>query len=240
MADSNICKEVTIKYIQEGIKEVFFKMDSALHCYCNRELAQELRGLRDRNVLLLLIDGSAVFGRLGRLEDRLITVLPAVGIVGVTAVRFRPPNPTLPGVDILVSEFIVDVCDIAIVVEGPFVFPPISETGKLASGGKYGGHQMKAGKSMVRQQSELIEELEELEGQNVGIVIIGGWVIGGQLGEVSDCVALFGPGTTAAPLLITIGALNVFGPALVGGVQPMVGTFRAWVNLLALTGLMLP
>jgi hypothetical protein len=218
-------------------------MDTPLHCYCNRELAQELRGLRDRNVLLLLIDGSAVFGRLGRLEDRVITVLPAVGIVGVTAVRFRPPNPTLPGVDILLSEFLVDVCNIAIVVEGPFVFPPISETGKLASGGKYGGKyggNVKPGKAMIRQQSVLIEELEELEGQNVGVVIIGGWVIGGQLGEVSDCVALFGPGTTAAPLLITLGAVNVFGPALCGGVQPMVGTFRAWVNLLALTGLLLP
>lgn len=215
-------------------------MDTPLHCYCNRELAAELRNLRDRNVLLLLIDGSAVFGRLGRLEDRVITVLPAVAIVGVTAVRFRPPNPTLPGVDILVSEFLVDVCNIAIVVEGPFVFPPISETGKLVSGGKYGGQQMKTGKNMIRQQSELIEELEELEGQNVGVVIVGGWVIGGQLGEVFDCVALFGPGTTAAPLLITIGAVNVFGPALCGGVQPMVGTFRAWVNLLALTGLLLP
>ncbi len=218
-------------------------MDTPLHCYCNRELAQELRGLRDRNVLLLLIDGSAVFGRLGRLEDRVITVLPAVGIVGVTAVRFRPPNPTLPGVDILLSEFLVDVCNIAIVVEGPFVFPPISETGKLASGGKYGGKysgNVKPGKAMVRQQSVLIEELEELEGQNVGVVIIGGWVIGGQLGEVSECLALFGPGTTVAPLLITLGSVNVFGPALCGGVLPMVGTFRAWVNLLALTGLLLP
>ncbi len=215
-------------------------MDTPLHCFCNRELAAELRSLRDRNVLLLLIDGSSVFGRLGRLEDRVITVLPAVSIVGVTAVRFRPPNPTLPGVDILVSEFLVDVCNIAIIVEGPFVFPPVSETGKLVSGGKYCGQQTKAGKGMIRQQSELIEELEELEGQNVGVVIIGGWVIGGQLGEVFDCVALFGPGTTAAPLLITIGAVNVFGPALVGGVLPMVGTFRAWVNLLALTGLLLP
>jgi hypothetical protein len=215
-------------------------MGTPLNCFCNREFVGALRGLRDRNMLLLLIDGSAVFGRLSRLEDRIVTVLPAVGIVGVSTVRFRPPNPTLPGVDILVSEFLVDVCNIAAVVEGPFVFPPSCETGKIVSGGKYGGLQAKAGKGMIRQQSELIDELDDLVGQNVGIVIMGGWVIGGQLGEVFDCVAAFGPGTTASPLLITIGAVNVFGPALVGGVQPMVGTFRAWVNLLALTGVLVP
>jgi small nuclear ribonucleoprotein (snRNP)-like protein len=215
-------------------------MDSPLHHYANRELAAELRQLRDRNVLLLLIDGSAVFGRLGRLDDNIVTVLPAVSIVGVTTVRFRPPNPTLPGVDILVSQFLVDVCDIAIIVEGPFVFPPISETGKAVSGGKYGGLHTKSGKAMVRQQCELIDELADFEGQSVGVVVVGGWVVGGQLGEVSECVAVFGPGTTSSPLLITLGAINVFGPALVGGVQPMVGTFRTWVNLRALTGLLIP
>ncbi len=213
-------------------------MDSPLHHYANRELAAELRQLRDRNVLLLLVDGSAVFGRLGRLDDCIVTVLPAVAIMGVTAVRFRPPNPTLPGVDILVSQFLVDICDIAGVVEGPFIFPPISETGKPV--GKYGPAPGKQGKSMIRQQSELIDELAELEGQNTGVVVVGGWVVGGQLGEVSDCVAIFGPGTSVSPLLITLGAVNVFGPALCGGVQPMVGTFRVWVNLKALTGILIP
>lgn len=217
-------------------------MDTPLHHYCNRELAAEIRQLRERNVLLLLIDGSAVFGRMGRLDDRLLSVLPAVGIVGVNTVRFRPPNPTLPSVDILVTEFVVDVCDIAIIIEGPFVFPPISETGKLAGGGKM---NFNSGKKPLkqpgyRQQGELIEELEEYVSQNVGVIIVGGWVIGGLLGEVFDCVAVFGPGTTASPLLITLGAVNVFGPALVGGLQPMVGTFRAWVNLKALTGILIP
>ncbi len=215
-------------------------MDSPLHHYANRELANELRQLRDRNVLLLLIDGSAAFGRLGRLDDNIVTVLPAVTIVGVTTVRFRPPNPTLPGVDILVSQFLVDVCDVAAVVEGPFVFPPISETGKPAGCGKYGSPQAKHGKAMVRQQSELIDELADFEGQSAGVVLMGGWVVGGQLGEVSECLAVFGPGTTSSPLLITLGAVNVFGPALVGGVQPMVGTFRTWANLRAITGLLIP
>jgi len=215
-------------------------MDTPLHHFCNRELANEIRQLRERNVLLLLIDGSAVFGRLGRLDDNLVNVLPAIGICGVSSVRFRPPNPTLPSVDILVSEFVVDVCNIAIIIEGPFVFPPISETGKMPTG-KYGAVPNKAGKAQImRQQCELINALAEFEGQNVGVVLVGGWVVGGQLGDVTECVAVFGPATNASPLLITFGSINVFGPALVGGVQPMVGTFRAWVNLKALTGLLIP
>lgn len=215
-------------------------MDTPLHHYCNRELAAEIRQLRERNVFLLLIDGSAVFGRMGRLDDNLVNILPAIGIGCVSSVRFRPPNPTLPSVDILVSEFVVDVCNIAVIIEGPFVFPPISETGKMPTG-KYSYPPNKAGKAQItRQQCELISELAEFEGQNVGVVLIGGWVIGGQLGDVLECVAVFGPGTSASPLLITLGSLNVFGPALVGGLQPMVGTFRAWVNLKALTGMLIP
>lgn len=215
-------------------------MDTPLHHYCNRELADEIRQLRDRNVLALLIDGSAVFGRLGRLDDNIVNMLPAVGIVGVNTVRFRPPNPTLPSVDILVSEFIVDVCDIAVIIEGPFVFPPISDTGKVPAG-KYGyTPQSKSGKTGMRQQGEMVNELEDLEGQNVGIILVGGWVIGGQLGDVLSCTCLFGPATSSSPLMLTLGVLNVFGPALVGGLQPMVGTFRAWANLKALTGILVP
>jgi len=216
-------------------------METPLHHYCNRELALQLRELRDRNVMLLLVDGSAVFGRLGRLDDCVINVLPAVGIPGVSAVRFRPPNPTLPGVDILLSEFLVDVCDIAAAIEGPFIFPPICEGGKPPVGKyTYGPPKPKSVKPMVRQQCALVGELEEFEGQNVGVILIGGWVVGGLLGECSECLAVFGPGTTAAPLLITLGVVNVFGPALVGGGQPMVGTFRAWMNLKALTGVLIP
>ena len=214
-------------------------MDTPLHHYCNRGLASELRQLRDRNVLLLLIDGSAAFGRLGRLDDNVLEVLPAVGIVGVNTVRFRPPNPTLPAVDILLSELLLDVCNVVVVVEGPFVFPPISETCKPPVA-KYASSYPKTGKAVVRQQNELICEMEEYEGQNVGVILVGGWAIGGLLGEVCDYVAVFGPGTTPAPLLIAMGAVNVFGPALVGGVQPMVGTFRAWTNLRALTGVLIP
>lgn len=216
-------------------------MDTPLHHFCNRELAAALRQLRDRNVLIMLIDGSVAFGRLGRLDDCLLNVLPAVGIACVNTVRFRPPNPTLPGVDILVSELVVDVCDIAGVVEGPFVFPPISETGKAASFAKTQVPVMKGGKPpMTRQHSEIVEELAEFEGQNAGVILAGGWVIGGMVGEVSECVCVFGPGTSASPMLIALGVVNIFGPALVGGVQPMVGTFRVWVNLKAMTGLLIP
>lgn len=216
-------------------------LDTPLHHFCNRDLAIALRQLRDRNVLVMFVDGSVAFGRLGRLDDCLLNILPAVGIPCVNTVRFRPPNPTLPGVDILVSELVVDVCNVAGVVEGPFVFPPISETGKVASIPKAPPPKMKVAKPpMTRQHSELIEELAEFEGQNVGVILVGGWVVGGMVGEVSECVCIFGPGTSSSPLLITLGVVNIFGPPLVGGVQPMVGTFRVWVNLRAMTGLLLP
>lgn len=216
-------------------------MDTPFHHFCNREFVAELRQLRDRNVLLLLLDGSAAFGRLGRIEDCVLEVLPAVGIIGVNAVRFRTPNLSLPGGgDILLNEMLLDVCSVAAIVEGPFVFPPLSETGKPPVSPKYTPSYPKTVKSVVRQQNELICELEEFEGQNVGVMCVGGWTIGGQLGEVCDCVAVFGPGTTSAPPLITLGAVNVFGPALMCGLQPMVGTFRCLSNLRALTGVLIP
>ncbi|MBP2644793.1 MAG: hypothetical protein H6Q75_233 [Firmicutes bacterium] len=218
-------------------------MNTGSHHYSNREFVRELKGLAGRNVLLLLLDGSAVFGRLGGIDDWVISVLPAVGLSGVNTVRFRPPNATLPEYDILLSEALIDICTITAVVEGPFLIPPISKACGLAS------NQMAVHKPMikpkstgtyVRQQCKLLEQLDEFGGQNIGALLVGGWVIGGQLSEVDECVILFGPGTSAAPLMICIGALNVFGPSFPGGILPLFGTFRAWVNLKTLTSVLIP
>lgn len=91
-----------------------------------------------------------------------------------------------------------------------------------------------------RQQRELIEELDDYEGQNIGIYTLGGWLIGGQLGNVDNCVAVTSNGTSAAPPLIVIGTLNIFGPAFPAGTLPLVGTFRAWTNLKALVQVLVP
>ncbi|MBP2653030.1 MAG: hypothetical protein H6Q73_599 [Firmicutes bacterium] len=218
-------------------------MNTGLHHYCNRDFARELKGLAGRNVLLLLLDGSAVFGRLGGIDDWVISVLPAVGLSGVNTVRFRPPNATLPEFDILLSEALIDICNIAAAIEGPYIIPPISKACGAAN------TQISAPKSpvkpkstgtYVRQQSRLLEQLEEFDGQNMGVLLMGGWVIGGQLSEVDECVILFGPGTSAAPLMVTIGALNVFGAPFTGGILPLFGTFRAWINLKTLTSILIP
>lgn len=98
-------------------------MSIPLHHFCNREFLEELVELKERNVLLLLVDGSAVFGRISRIDDGVVMVLPALGIAGLTLVQFRPPSPVLP--TILVSQVFIDWCNIAHVVEGSFLVSPI-------------------------------------------------------------------------------------------------------------------
>lgn len=100
-------------------------MSEPLKYFCNREFIEELCELRERNVLLLFIDGSAAFGRIVSLEDLVIRLLPPIGITGISNVLFRPPNPTL-GAPILSGELLIDVCNVAHVVEGPFVVAPIA------------------------------------------------------------------------------------------------------------------
>jgi hypothetical protein len=91
-----------------------------------------------------------------------------------------------------------------------------------------------------RQQHELVRQLRELEGQNLGIATLGGWVIGGQMGEMRHCVSVIGSANTTFAPLITIGAVNIFGPALDGGSIALVGTFRVWSNIRALTQVLRP
>lgn len=215
-------------------------MDSGLHHFCNREFVRGLKELRGRNVLLLLFDGSAVFGRIGGIDDWVVAIFPATGITGVTTVRFRPPNPMLAPVDILLSDMLIDACDICAVIEGPFIVPPISKACTAAVATNDFKPTLKNKPSYTRQQCKLVEELAAAEGQDVGVLLLGGWVVGGQLEDVDECAALIDPGTSAAPLLITIGAVNLFGPALIGGILSLFGTFRAWVNLKTLTSVMFP
>lgn len=86
-----------------------------------------------------------------------------------------------------------------------------------------------------RQQCELIDELNDLEGTNLGIVTLGGWVIGGQLGEVDDCVSVISTGTTIFDTLIVPGSITIIGPTLLTGAIFIPGSFRVWSNLKTLT-----
>lgn len=92
----------------------------------------------------------------------------------------------------------------------------------------------------TRARCELIEELEGLSGQNLGLVTLGGWIVGGQVVEVSRGVAVTGPGTTIAAPLITLGAVNIFSSAFVGGVLTLTGAFNVYTNLKALTAIIRP
>lgn len=94
---------------------------SVLDELINRPFIEQLCLLEGSNVLLLLVDGTAVFGRIGLLDD-VVRILPALGVAGVAQVQVLPPNST---VVILASEVIIDAHDIIHIVEGPFLVSPI-------------------------------------------------------------------------------------------------------------------
>lgn len=230
--------------------------NTALHHLCNREFVEQLCDLRDRNVLLLMVDGSAVFGRIARVDDLVLSVVPPVGVTALNFVQFRPPNPTLP-LPLIVSQIFIDVCDIAHVIEGPFVISPllgilglladdtaasstVEAVVKQITEGTAGLRSEASAALAGRQQHELLEELEDLEGQNVAITTLGGWTIGGQLGEVCDCVSVISTGTSIFPPIVFLGVVLIFGPAFPLGFIVLIGTFRVWSNLRTLTQVILP
>ncbi|MGI6091606.1 MAG: hypothetical protein GX348_11435 [Veillonellaceae bacterium] len=240
--------------------------NTPLHHFCNREFVKQLCDLQDRNVLLLMVDGSAVFGRIARIDDCVLSVVPPVGVTALNFVQFRPPNGTLP-LPLILSQIFIDVCDIAHAIEGPFVFSPlfplhlpggIGPNGVDAAGtqippavqsiieqittgtGAQGFRSEPSAALPGRQQHELLEELCDLEGQNIAITTLGGWTIGGQLGEVDDCVSLISTGTSIFPPIVFLGVVLVFGPAFPLGFIVLLGTFRVWSNLKTLTQVILP
>lgn len=230
--------------------------NTPLHHLCNREFVKELCDLRDRNVLLLMVDGSAVFGRVGHIDDCVLSVVPPVGVTALNFVQFRPPNPTLP-LPLIVSQLFIDVCDIAHVIEGPFIVSPLLPIlGCLGTNGiasdtvqsivsqiTQGNQAMRTEPTVAatdRTQRELLEELCDLEGQNIAITTLGGWTIGGQLGEVDDCVSVISSGTSVFPPIVFLGVVLVFGPAFPLGFIVLIGTFRVWSNLKTLTQVILP
>lgn len=206
----------------------------------NREFYRALKELRGLNVLFLLTDGSAAFGRLEGIDDCVVNVLPPVGIAGVVNVRMRPPNADMTA-DLLLGELLIDVRTIAAVIDGPYLTSPLtfSLTKQAAVSPPLPCENKqqvaKTKNCLYRQPVKLAVALQDFVGQNVGVLLIGGWVIAGQLWDVADCMIFIVPGNTAAfSPLITLGALNVFGPPLPGGTLAMFGTFRSWINLRAL------
>jgi hypothetical protein len=221
------------------------EMETGLHHFCNREFCRMLRDLRGYNFLLLLIDGSTVFGQIGPINDWVLGVLPPVGVPGVNKVLFRPANGVQEPLDIPLCEMLVDICNIAAAVEGRFAVPPLSAafTPPPVPVQADVVPQFKPYpimRELTREQEKLLEEVAHLSGQNGGVGLFGGWVIGGELGEVCDCMMQIGVGTLETPILITLGALNVFGPAIPGGMLSLCGKYRAWVNLKTLVSVLVP
>lgn len=98
-------------------------------CCTNSFFARQIRDLVDMNVLLLMADGTAAFGRLASANNRAIfRLVPPVGLTfpsGINAgVVFRPANPNLPCPQII-AQLLIDICDVAFIVWGNFLTIPL-------------------------------------------------------------------------------------------------------------------
>lgn len=229
-------------------------MSGALRQLCNRGFIEELCELRDMNVLLLMIDGSAAFGRIADFSNN--HILRLVQPVGVTfppgvvnGVVFRPANPDLAA-PIIVAQAWIDICDIAFVFWGTFPFIPLfpGVLTAVSDGvtGAYNGtrtttdEERQANFNFNNQCCVLAHELCELIVRNISLVTLGGWTVTGQLGQVHDGVALINPATATIPFVTTVGTISISGPAIPGGVILIPSAVSAWANLAALTQILQP
>lgn len=210
--------------------------DTPFYEYSNKQFIEKLGNLKSRNVLLLLLDGSATFGRIGHIDDWVVTILPALNISELNFVQFHSAQPTLVDHPILTSQLFIDSRDIAHIVEGPFILPPLSSTTNTSSDTKAEASTPIPG----RQYCKLAEELEELENQNVAIVTIGGWLIGGKIGKTDHALSLIKPGDALLPPLIQPNTLTIFGSAFPLGLRLSLSTAKVWSNLKVLTQIILP
>lgn len=209
--------------------------DTPFYSYSNKQFIEKLGKLKDRNVLLLLLDGSAAFGRIGRIDDWVVIILPALDIPELNFVQVHSPLVDHP---ILTSQLFIDSHDIAHVVEGPFTLPPLSSTTIPDTSSDT---KVEAGTPIPgRQYCKLAEELEELENQNVAIVTIGGWLIGGKIGKTDHALSLIKPGDALLPPLIQPNTITIFGSAFPLELRLSLSTAKVWSNLKVLTQIILP
>jgi hypothetical protein len=211
--------------------------------YSNKHFIEKLGKLKDRNVLLLLLDGSAAFGRIGRIDDWVVTILPALNISELNFVQFHSTHPILVDHPILTSQLFIDSHDIAHVVEGPFILPPLSSTTIPNTSSDTNEQIAKVEASTPipgRQYCKLAEELEELENKNAAIVTLGGWLIGGKTGKTDHALSLIKPGDALLPPLILPNTITIFGLAFPQGLRLSQNTAKVWSNLKTLAQIILP
>ena len=211
--------------------------DTPLYQYGNKHLIEKLGKLKNRDVLLLLLDGSATFGRIDRIDDWVVTILPTTSIPDQGFVQLRATGSSLAADPILASQLFIDSRNIIHIVEGPFTLSPLStittpndQTARTEASVPIPG----------RQYCKLIEELQELAGQNVAISTLGGWTIGGKLVEIEHSLSLIHIGDSLLPPLIIPNTITIFGSVFPLGLRLSINTVKIWSNLKALTQVILP
>lgn len=216
--------------------------DTTFYHYSNQQFIEKLGKLKDRNVLLLFGDGSAAFGCIGRIDDWVVTLLPAINITDLNFVQLRSTGSSLADDPILTSQLFIDSRDIIHIVEGPFIVPPLRAI--ATSDHPSINDQIARTEASVpipgRQYCKLAEELQELAGQNVAIATLGGWTIGGKIVEIDHSLSLINIGDSLLPPLIIPNAVTIFGSVFPLGLRLSMNTVRIWSNLKALTQVILP
>lgn len=205
-------------------------------CY-NREFIAELTEATGRNIILLMVDGSLIFGSIGRIEHAELHIIAPVAIASLGQAVFRPGAMVPPLQDVLATEIIVECEDIGQVIFGLFttaVFSigsnPIIKDIFCPSIPDPDIHECKI--------EHLVDKLDELEGRNLVISTLGGWNTGGQLCDLPDCVAWISEGTAVFPPYIVPGSL-VIGAGTLPPLITLTGPFSAMINMVALTGITL-
>lgn len=208
------------------------------HSCFNRELLDRLSRLKERNVLLLLLDGSAIFGCLVRVDNTVLTLRPPLALPETPFVSFRLASSPLTATW-SASQLFIDSQEIAHVVEGPFLASPLSdpETAPLTAEVL---PQQVTPPIPGRQYCKLAEELIELADHHVTIATLGGWAIGGCLKEANLYLARIETATVHLPPLIPFSSVSLFGSAFPYGHKQLAGTFAIWSNLKILTQVILP
>lgn len=217
--------------------------DTPFYAYSNKQLIEKLGKLKGRNVLLLLLDGSAAFGRIGRIDDWVVIILPALDIPELDFVQFHSTHPSLVDHSILTSQLFIDSRNVAHVVEAPFRFSPLSSATIPNISSDTNDQIVKAAASTPipgRQYCKLAEELEELENENAAIVTLGGWIIGGKTGKTDHVFSCIKPGDALLPPLILPNTIIIFGLAFPQGLRITLSTAKVWSNLKTLAEIILP
>lgn len=213
--------------------------DTPLYPYSNKSFIEKLSKFKNRDVLLLLLDGSAAFGRIERIDDWTVTLLPATSIPEQTFVQLCPA--AFADQPILTSQLFIDSRSILHFVESSFILSPLSPLATPVSPSPPTIPKTESNAPIpARQYCELAEELQELAGKNIAIMTLGRWILGGKFIKTERSISLITAGDSLLPPFVHPNRVTIFGAVFPLGLDLSIPPVRIWSNLKALTQIIVP